>query len=573
MKTVNLQQGTPEWLQWRASRFTASDAPVMLGISPYRSRESLLREKALGDAPEHSDATIALFAEGHRAEALARAMVERMIDDELYPTVVEDDDEKLAASLDGMTLDGDTLFEHKLMNDDLRDCRDNGAPIPEHYRAQMEQQLMVTGAREVLFVASRWDDAGKQTEEPLHAHYESDPAMRRRILDGWAQFAADLKSWQPDTAAPAPEGSAPETLPALHVEVRGQVIASNLTAFRERAMAVIGNINTDPRTDEDFADAEKTVKWCKEVETRISGAKQNALGQTCDIDALFRALDEVSEFARKTRLTLEKQVKAKKDEIRADRIRAATVAYADFVAQAMRDAGFQIIVPRTDFAAVIHGLKTLASIDEKLGAALAREKSAFSARIDDAAAKLEWMRSETQAEQWPSLFQRDLINLLDLPVESFRDAVTGRIAKAEAEQAAREEAQRQAAEARARAEADARARAEADARARAEADAEQAARETAPVSPVAAPAPTPAPDLVQQAQAQAAPTGEPELLRDINTAFAPLYFSQRDLEIFGLRAMPPQGGRTVRYPAGTLARLCEAVEQHVRAVRARGMAK
>ena len=557
MKTVNLQQGTPEWLSWRASRFTASDAPVMLGISPYRSRESLLREKALGEAPEHSDATLALFAEGHRAEVLARSMVERMIDDELYPTVVEDDAGQLAASLDGMTLDGDTLFEHKLLNDDLRACRDNGSPIPGHYRAQMEQQLMVTDAREVLFVASRWDDAGNQTEEPLIAHYESDPIMSRRILDGWAQFARDLKSWQPAAAAPAPEGSAPEMLPALHVEVRGQVIASNLTAFRERAMAVIGNINTDPRTDEDFADAEKTVKWCKEVETRISGAKQNALGQTGDIDALFRALDEIAETTRRTRLNLEKQVKAKKDEIRADRIRAASVEYADFVAQAMQDAGFQITVPRTDFAAVIHGLKTLSSIDEKLGAALAREKSVFAARIDDAAAKLEWMRTETQAEQWPSLFRRDLIDLLDLPVDAFRDAVTGRIAKAEAEQVAREEAQRQADEARARAEAD-------------------AAQEQAPASPAPVPTPSPAPDLVQQAQGAPAPapapTGEPELLRNINTAIAPLYMSQRDMEIFGLRPLP-QNGRTVRYPAGTLARLCEAIEQHVRAVRARGMAK
>ena len=539
MKTVSLIQGTPEWKQWRASRFTASDAPTMLGINPYRSRESLLREKSLGDAPKHSEATQALFAEGHRSERLARAMVERMIDDELYPAVVEDDDGQLAASLDGMTMDGDTLFEHKLMNDDLRACRDNCAPIPEHYRAQMEQQLMVTGAREVLFVASAWTDDGHAAEPPYHGHYESDPIMHQRILDGWAQFAADLKNWQP--AAAAPEGKAPEQLPALHVQVQGQVVASNLDEFKAHALAVIGDINTDLQTDGDFADAEKTVKWCKEVETRISGAKQNALGQTGDIDALFRALDEVSEFARKTRLTLEKAVKAKKDEIRADRIRAASVEYADFVAQAMQDACFQITVPRTDFAAVIHGLKTLASIDEKLGAALSREKSAFAARMDDAAAKLEWMRTETEVAQWPSLFARDIINLLDLPADAFRDAVTGRIAKARAEQAAREEAQRQAAEAQAQADQD------------------------ATVQP---PAPSPTPDIVQQAQAATAPAqnGEPESLRDINEAIAPLYISQRDMEIFGLRALP-KNGRTVLYPAGTLARLCDAIEQHVRAVR------
>ena len=33
MKTLTLQQGTPEWTEHRATALNASDAPVMLGIS------------------------------------------------------------------------------------------------------------------------------------------------------------------------------------------------------------------------------------------------------------------------------------------------------------------------------------------------------------------------------------------------------------------------------------------------------------------------------------------------------------------------------------------------------------
>ena len=524
MKTVNLTQGSQEWLQWRAAHFTASDAPAMLGISPYRTRDSLLREKATGERAELNAKTERIFAEGHKFEALARPLAEKFIGEELFPLVCESG--KLAASLDGATLDGGILWEHKTMNDAFRACRDNGAAIPEYIRAQVEHQMLVTGANRCLVTASVWQ-GNELAEPPFHGWLEPDNALRRRIIDGWAQFEKDISEWKP--TAEKPEGKAPEMLPALRVEVRGQVVASNLDDFRAHAMAVIGSINTNLQTDEDFANAEKTVKWCKEVETRISGAKQNALAQTGDIDALFRALDEVSEFARKTRLNLEKQVKAEKDSIRAGRIRAADASFVSYCRGLMQEKGFQINMPIVDFSSVIFGLKTLSSIDEKLDAALAREKSVFAARMDDAAAKLEWMRTETNAAQWPSLFDRDLLALLDLPAEAFRDAVTGRIAKAQAEQAAREEAKRQADEARARA----------------QACIELPAQE-------AAPAPT---------QQEAPPVS----VRSINEAIAPLSITTAGLEHFGFRSVETKG-RAVLYPASVISPLCQAAAQHLQNV-------
>ena len=63
-------------------------------------------------------------------------------------------------------------------------------------------------------------------------------------------------------------GRAPEMLPALRIEVTGKVTASNLAEFKQTALAAIGSVNRDLRTDADFADAEKAVKWCGEVESR-----------------------------------------------------------------------------------------------------------------------------------------------------------------------------------------------------------------------------------------------------------------------------------------------------------------
>ena len=45
MKTVDLNQRSPEWLQWRSQGITASDIPIILGLSPYKTPWQLWAEK------------------------------------------------------------------------------------------------------------------------------------------------------------------------------------------------------------------------------------------------------------------------------------------------------------------------------------------------------------------------------------------------------------------------------------------------------------------------------------------------------------------------------------------------
>lgn len=51
MNIIELTQGTPQWHTHRAQYLNASDAPAMMGCSPYKSRAELIRERATGITP------------------------------------------------------------------------------------------------------------------------------------------------------------------------------------------------------------------------------------------------------------------------------------------------------------------------------------------------------------------------------------------------------------------------------------------------------------------------------------------------------------------------------------------
>ena len=79
MKTIDVTVGTPEWHAHRATSFNASDAPAMLGVSPYKTRSELLHERFTGIVPEVDARTQSRFNDGHHYEALALELAEKII--------------------------------------------------------------------------------------------------------------------------------------------------------------------------------------------------------------------------------------------------------------------------------------------------------------------------------------------------------------------------------------------------------------------------------------------------------------------------------------------------------------
>jgi putative phage-type endonuclease len=429
-------QGSEQWHALRETHDTASEAPAMMGVSKYQTRTELLAKKATGISEVIDAQKQALFDRGHAAEASARALAEEIVGESLYPITATAEVEglRLLASLDGATMVGNIIWEHKLWSESLAAAVRAGDLSP-HYTVQMDQQLLVADAERCLFMVS------DGTEERMaFCWYETTPEKKAAVVAGWKQFRADLADYKPSAAvAPAAVGRAPDTLPALRIEVTGQVAASNLPEFKATALAAIRSVNRDLKTDQDFADAERAVKWCADVESRLEAAKQHALSQTATIDELFKTMDDIGAEAKRVRLDLDKLVKARKESIKTDMVQDARIALAEYMATLNeRCAPVRVPTAAVDFAAAIKGKRSIAAMQDAIDTELARAKIASSADADKIAANVRTIKAQTEhAALFPDVSALALKSAEDLAA-----TITARIAQHAAEQERRLEAER-----------------------------------------------------------------------------------------------------------------------------------
>jgi putative phage-type endonuclease len=524
MKVHKVIQGSPEWLQLRATAFTASEAPAMMGCSPYMTRTELLRLKHTGLAAEVNAATQRLFDNGHATEAQFRPIAEDIISDDLYPVTgsIELDGMLLLASFDGLTMDYSIGFEHKLWSETNAAVIEMEGEPPIYHCWQMEHQMLVSGAQEILFATS-----DGTAEKSLVCRYRSKPERRAALIAGWKQFAADLAAYVPSTvSADKPTGKAPDTLPALRIEVTGMVTASNLAEFKETALAAIRGVNRDLATDQDFADAEQSVKWCEEVETRLKAAKEHALSQTASIDQLFKTIDDISAEARKVRLELDKLVKARKDELRQQIVTDALRKLDEHFAKLSQRIGLRIGV-QSDFPGVIKGKRSLASMQDAVDTELARAKIAANEIADVVEANIKSLKGE--AHDWSFLFP-DLRQVAGKPAEDFANLLAARIAahkQAEEQRKARE--------------------------------AEAAAKAAQVVQQAAAPAVSKPAPVAPEAPAATSSTIK---LGKINACLAPIQITQAGLSQLGFDPVGKEGA-AVLYRESDFPAMCQAIAKHV----------
>lgn len=505
-RILNLEQGSPEWHAHRATARNASDAPAMLGISPYKTRAQFIQERATGMVPEVTPEQQRIFDRGHAIEALVRPLTEAIIGEDLSPCVGTDG--KYSASFDGITFGGDVAWECKSLNAALREALpysgeihdiSHGARLPEHYRAQLEQQAMVSGCKHILFTAASMMSDGS-LDDVRHCWYTPDPAMRARLVDGWEKADKDIAAWEPTEQAAPATASPMESLPAVVVQVSGALtVGGNLDAFGLALREFIARIPAKPETDQQFADAEAACKALKKAEDALTQAEDGALAQISDVELMRRTVADLRNLARTTRLATEKLVKAEKDARRTERVVAARQAFDKHVAACQLDIkGVRLIVPTPDFGAAIKGLSSLASIDDKLTAALIAgqaEVNTLSCRI------IENLHMLDSVPQHAHLFadRQELAykdpETLELLMQKRVEAEAARL-EAERARIRAEEERRAQAEALAKVHAEAEAErqrlaAEALAKAKAEADLAEAAAAPAPQSDHQAPASAP----------------------------------------------------------------------------------
>lgn len=430
----DLVQGSEQWQQFRMEHDGASEAAAMLGLSKLTKRSELIRMKATGFGKEFTEWVQANILDyGHVVEAMARPLVEKIIGDDLYPVTCSLG--SLSASCDGLTMSEAIAFEHKQWAAALAASVAAGE-LPEEHAPQCQQVLMVTGAEKLIFVVS---DGTEQNMVWMWVH--PDAAWFDRILAGWEQFGLDVSAYEHVEVLPACVAAPVQDLPALSIRVDGALTLNhNLVLFGDKLTKFISDINTAPEDDQAFADAEQAIKVMARAEEALGAAEASALGQISTVDEMVRTVATYKELARKTRLMLEKMVKARKETIRVEIQQAAKDKAAAHIASLNTRLGKPYMPAiAVDFATAMKGKKTVASLRDAVDTELARFKIEANATADKIQINLGTLRELAVAHAF--LFADTAVIVLKA-ADDLTALVKLRIAEHEAAESAKAEALR-----------------------------------------------------------------------------------------------------------------------------------
>lgn len=178
MKIIKLEQGSPEWLAWRKTVITATDASILMGNNPWDTPYQCWQRK-LGLVPEKTSNEA--MERGKRLEPDARAQFIDCFGIDMVPEVVESSEfDFLGASLDGISQLGNTILEIKCGGYKLHDMASRGE-IPAYYRDQMQHQLLVTGAEKCFYYSYNGEDG-------ICIEVLPDPSFRENFMPKAREF-------------------------------------------------------------------------------------------------------------------------------------------------------------------------------------------------------------------------------------------------------------------------------------------------------------------------------------------------------------------------------------------------
>ena len=190
-KDKRLIQGTPEWLEFRRHGVFASDVPVIMGVSPWKTPLQLYWEKITGNAPVKTGA----MERGTRMEAEARECFERVTGHFVEPKVIlNPHSDWMGASLDGIN-DHGILVEIKCPGKADHEMAIEGI-IPLKYYPQLQFQMYVCMIPEMYYFSYLPDHAEPWVIIKVH----QSPAYVRQMMPKVHDFYDCLVSRTP----PAP---------------------------------------------------------------------------------------------------------------------------------------------------------------------------------------------------------------------------------------------------------------------------------------------------------------------------------------------------------------------------------
>ena len=229
---IELEQGTDEWKEWRRGGIGGSDAGVILGTSPYRTPLDVYNDK-LGKPGKEDTSKEWIFKRGHEAEPQIRAIIESRYGMKLPPKTCQMEEVPvLRASLDGWNDTKKIGLECKLVGQENFELAKTKKKIPDHYYAQCQHNMLVTGGQKMIYACASLEDAGEVIDVVINRNEE--------WIDGYLPKAADFwKMVQDQTPPPDTPSEANYTRIIADDNLKGLVSAyvkakSDLEQAKER---------------------------------------------------------------------------------------------------------------------------------------------------------------------------------------------------------------------------------------------------------------------------------------------------------------------------------------------------
>ena len=150
-----LVQGTEEWLAWRHKGIGGSEAPIIMGVSKFKTAKELFEQKINPTPPPNEQNFI--HEKGHRLEDIARKNLELETFKTWEPKLfVHQDNERLRCSVDGYNEQLEAIWECKYMGLELYSKLINEEltikeRVPPQYYPQLMHNCFVAGVSRIYF--------------------------------------------------------------------------------------------------------------------------------------------------------------------------------------------------------------------------------------------------------------------------------------------------------------------------------------------------------------------------------------------------------------------------------------
>jgi putative phage-type endonuclease len=196
MKVIDLVQNTDEWLEWRKTGLTASDAAVLLGTSPYKTPYQLWQEKTGRVIPP--DLSNNPFVQwGNAKEPSARIAAEEHFDEIYLPALCAEDSSNpiLKASFDAVRENGEPVELKCPQKKQFNEVKTKGkeSDFYKLYYPQVQFQICVSGAKAGYLVVYSPKDNGEIVVIRMNRDDYLIDEMVNKANDLWQCIESDIE--------------------------------------------------------------------------------------------------------------------------------------------------------------------------------------------------------------------------------------------------------------------------------------------------------------------------------------------------------------------------------------------